>query len=182
MIDGITWPIYLARKLALALVELDNAPTVPLGERIAQVAAGQLGRGEQGGNNAGHDVAQYKGLLHWTPGGDQGAWCASFASWCLVQAGVDPTDLGVEMATWTRRRHGARWLWRTVGRAGGHPTTPEPGDLCLWDRGPAGSWQAHVGIVSASGWPERVEGNHGPTVRLYLDTRPRFLGFARVPM
>ncbi len=159
-------------------------------ERLVQVAQSQIGLGEVEANNAGTSVAKFKGLADVTPGRDLGSWCASFASWCMIEAGFWPTLYGIDLSAWNRKRHGARWLFSFVARIGTRVAVPARGDLLLWDRGEEGSWKAHTGltILREKQWVHYVDGNAGPFPSpvarriMNLDKPPlRYIGAARLP-
>ena len=155
-----------------------------LGLTALEVAIENLGKGEEGGNNSGEFVEMLHQLEYDGDTDDDGAWCASFVSWCFEQA---CWRLGVEMPF--RRSRGAKSIFRKVGEAGSYVDEPQPGDVVCWDRGVRGSWQGHVGIVERceNGILYTVEGNVGrfpSVVRRFahnLDLQPRLEGFSRSP-
>ncbi len=159
------------------LPRLDRRPS-ELGLMALEVALGELGQGETRGNNRGPRITVYRrGLDVDAP------WCAAFVSWCFEEAAE---RLLIEMPF--ERSHGAKRLFRIIARAGYRVETPARGDVVLWDRGAAGSWQGHVGIVSAveGNVFRSVEGNRGTfpsRVREYLHElgEGRLVGFARAP-
>lgn len=167
-----------------------------LGERTLAVAITQLGKGELGGNNGGADVARYKGRPV-TPG-NMGAWCASFVSWCMEEADSGRDEGGYLLGwdqlhpmwrKWHRKRHGAKALYRMIGKAGLFVTDPEPGDVVCWDRGKKGSWQGHIELIETAenGVIGTIAGNVGRFPSLVkrmehdIDRQPRLIGFARMP-
>ena len=149
----------------------------------------ESGAQEVGGNNLGEFVKKYHGRdsLEGQP------WCASFLSWCYLQAAQ---RAGVDLPFKTSGS--ARALFKNIARAGEKDMTPRPGDAVLWKRG-SSSWQGHIGIVvdcdpdagsngeSGAGFVS-IEGNSGS----YSKTRGRvrqirhssgedaLLGFARL--
>ena len=143
-----------------------------------EIARLEIGEGETGGIN---------NQVKYTRKGSRGSWCASFIGWCFVEAAKETgTELPFDLSP------GAKRLYRNVGRAGSFHRSPmlaKPGDLICWDRGKAGSWQGHVGIVESvedSGVVWTIEGNVGrvpATVRRFChDTSyERLVGFARLP-
>lgn len=166
------------------IIPMEPPKLLTLGERTLAVAITQLGKGELGGNNGGADVARYKGRPV-TPG-NMGAWCASFVSWCMMAAGGDnPLDL----KRWQRKRHGAKALYRMIGKAGSFVTDPQPGDVVCWDRGKKGSWQGHIELIETAenGVIGTIAGNVGRFPSLVkrmehdIDRQPRLIGFARMP-
>ena len=144
------------------------------------IARGELGRGESGENNAGEDVFRYRRMSGVDrPWNGDGPWCAAFVSYCFNRAGEGVLPF---KPSW-----GAKQLWKRIGKAGAFVETPQPGDVVCWDRGVAGSWAGHVGIVSSteSGAFHSIEGNRGrcpSKVRDYLHElgENRLLKFARI--
>jgi len=179
---------FWALRLATRIAEQARAHESLLAWRSLEIMVGELGCGEQGGNNGGPDVARYKGLAPNAPG-NLGAWCASSVSWCMERAG-GPNPLGIDAKAWERHRHGAKWLFRAIGKAGSFVTAPAPGDVFCLHRGAQGSWQGHIGFVAAVEGRRihTVEGNRGPYparvgrfVRDLDSPQLRLLGFARMP-
>jgi len=146
------------------------------------IAIENLGRGEEGGNNSGEFVEMLHGLTYDGDDDDDGAWCASFVSWCFEQAS---RKLDIKMPF--PKSKGAKSLYRKIGKAGEFIENPEPGDVVCWDRGVRGSWQGHIGIVEKyeNGILHTVEGNVGRYPSMVqrfthnLDLQPRLEGFAR---
>ena len=127
---------------------------------VLDVAISELGNGEEGGNNSGPHVAKYKGIPDDGDPDNDGAWCASFISWCSIQAAskalrVLPYDVS----------HGAKRLFKNIVKGGGIlVSSPRPGDIVCWDRGTPGSWQGHIGVVESvddGGVIHTIEGNVG---------------------
>lgn len=134
-----------------------------LSKKALEIALNEIGNGEEVGNNRGPHVAKYAGTQP-IPNVDHGAWCSLFVSWCMVQAGYDPTVHGVSWNRWNRKRRSAKWLFRLVRNTGHSLLVPEPGCLVCWNRGARDSWKGHIGICSASkgeGVFVVVEGNRG---------------------
>lgn len=162
----------------------NDAPTSNLGLMALEVAIKEIGNGEVGGNNSGEHIARYKGIPDDGDPDDDGAWCASFISYCCKLAA---DGLGIDLPFKTS--HGAKALYKHVYTAGSKVTIPQAGDLVCWDRGKPGSWQGHIGIVESyeSGVIHTIEGNVGrfPSYvkRLVhdLDREHRLIGFARMP-
>lgn len=161
----------------------DIAPS-RLGVTVLAVAIEEIGNGETDGNNSGPHVARYKGIIDDGDPDDDGAWCASFISYCSA---VAADRLGVDLPF--KKTGGAKRLYKNVGKAGIYSKSPKKGDIVCWDRGDPGSWQGHVGIVEKveNGILYTVEGNVGrfpSTVQRFshdLSREPRLLGFARMP-
>ena len=155
-----------------------------LGIMTLSVAIEELGNGEEDGNNSGPHVARYKGIVDDGDPDDDGAWCASFLSYC---AGVAADRLGIDLPF--KKTGGAKRLLRSVSEAGMLVKTPAPGDIVCWDRGAVGSWQGHVGIVEKvqNGMLHTIEGNSGRFPAKVkrrehdLTDQPRLEGFARMP-
>jgi hypothetical protein len=155
-----------------------------LGLETLEIAVAELGNGEVGGNNSGPHVARYKGIEDDGDPDNDGAWCASFISWCISEAAE---ELNVKLPLKTS--HGAKRLYKNAVSGGGLVVArPQAGDLVCWDRGRPGSWQGHIGIV------ERVEGDVMYTVEgnvgrypsvvrrmMYdLSRQDRLVGFVRI--
>jgi len=157
--------------------------TKALAEKAADIALSEIGKGEIGSNNAGPHVVRYRRGID-----DKSSWCAAFVSWCFEEAA---RELGLNLPF--ARSHGAKKLFKNAYRAG---TKLGPGEICrkgdivCWDRGKAGSWQGHVGIVtegpkSGESSFSTAEGNRGAfpsRVRIYGHEllEGRLLGFARI--
>ena len=148
------------------------------------VAISQIGQGEEGGNNSGPFVEMLKHQKYDGNDDDDGAWCASFVSWCFEQA---YQELGSPMPF--AYSEGAKKIYNNVGGAGSFPEKPAAGDVVCWDRGDPGSWQGHVGFVERveAGILYTVEGNVGSypsKVKRFmhdLADQSRMEGFARAP-
>ena len=155
-----------------------------LGLEALGIAIGEIGNGEEGGNNSGQYVARYHGIDDDGDDDDDGAWCASFVSFCCRSAA---DDLSISLPFRTSR--GAKALYKKIGDAGQYTTNPMPGDVVCWDRGKPGSWQGHIGIVEKmeNGVLHTIEGNVGrfPStvhrIKHDLDREDRLIGFARMP-
>jgi hypothetical protein len=113
------------------------------------IAIGEIGNGEEGGDNMGPDVAKYQGVVD--DGGNLGAWCSGFGAWCInsaaEQLGVDP----IKPSSW------ARTMFARCRKRGRTVDSPAPGDLMLLERGAAGG-TSHFTIV------ERFDGQRIHTV------------------
>lgn len=139
--------------------ETANAAFDRLARRAVEVAASEIGRGEEGGDNRGPDVIRYCGC-------DNVFWCAGFVGWCYQRAAE---DLG--MALPFRRSLGAKRLGErvaAVGRKFKDARQARAGDLVVWHRGKIGSPSGHVGLVERIGDEYSIttlEGNSGPRVR-----------------
>jgi hypothetical protein len=134
----------------------DSEPS-KIGLAALQVAIGEIDNGEIGGNNSGPDVARYHGIADDGDDDDDGAWCASFVSYCCT---VGADNIGVALPFKASR--GAKALHKKiVGSKEGRfiPVNQAlPGDIVVWDRGPLlangkPSWMGHTGFV------EKLEGS-----------------------
>ena len=156
-----------------------------LGRAALAAAIGELkaGAGEVGGNNSGKWVKKYlspAGLPEGNP------WCASFVSWCYLQAGG-----GNKSAMPFAYCPGARnMLGEFKAKGWGHgPNTgyqPQPGDIVVWWRERLSGWLGHVGFVYQlkDGMLYTIEGNKSPNVQgfSYVFSRmDKLLGFGHVP-
>ncbi len=151
-----------------------------LGAAIAELKAGAR---EVGGNNRGPWVRKYL-----APAGleEGNSWCASFVSWCYLQAcGGDKENMPFPFCP------GARALLREFkdkgwGHAPGSGYEPEPGDLVVWWRVQLAGWEGHVGLVYqlTNGMLYTIEGNKSSRVQgfSYVFSRmDKLLGFGHVP-
>lgn len=153
-----------------------------IAREAVRVALGEIGKGEEGGNNRGPNVERYRrgSRVKAKRYDGDGAWCAAFVSYCFAQ-GALPDDLPFK-PSW-----GAKRLYKNIGRAGEFAKMPQVGDVACWDRGARGSWQGHIGIVVSVDGVEfvTVEGNRGrfpSRVRKYDHDvgEGRLVGFARI--
>lgn len=152
------------------------------GRAALQAGIGELqaGAGEIGGDNRGPWVKKYLDPAH-VPEGN--SWCASFVSWCFLQASA-----GAAMPF--AYCPGARALLREFKDKGwAHSPqsgyAPLPGDIVVWWRVQAKGWQGHVGLVHQlkDGMLYTLEGNRSPRVQgfSYVFSRmDRLLGFGHV--
>lgn len=156
-----------------------------IGRAALEAAIGELnaGAGEVGGNNAGPFVRKYLGPAG-VPEGN--SWCASFVSWCYLQASEgDVTEMPFKYcpgarALLTRFRDNG---WASAPGDGYEPT---PGDPVFWWRVKLSGWQGHVGLVHQlrDGMLYTIEGNRSPRVQgfSYVFSRmDKLLGFGHVP-
>lgn len=155
-----------------------------IGRAALGVAIGELKAraGEIGGNNSGKWVKKYL-----APAGlpEGNAWCASFVSWCYLQAsGGDKSAMPFAYCP------GARNLlkefkakgWAYAPNAGYQPL---PGDIVVWWREKLSGWLGHVGLVYQvkDGMLYTIEGNKSPNVQgfSYVASRmDKLLGFGHV--
>lgn len=156
-----------------------------IGRAALKAAIGELKKGacEIGGNNLGKWVKKYL-----APAGlDEGnSWCASFVSWCYLDAsGGSVNKMPFPYCP------GARALlsefkdkgWAQAPQSGYEPV---PGDLVVWWRVQLSGWQGHVGLVHQvkDGMLYTIEGNRSPSVQGFsyvLSRMEQLLGFGHVP-
>ena len=178
--DGWCGPSTQAELLSLDPVAL---PT-ELATLALTFAIGELGHGEEGGNNSGRYVEGYKDMVFDGDDDDDGAWCAAFVSWCLRKA-ASQLDIKLPFSL----SQGAKALFRNISEAGQLVTHPRAGDVVCWDRGKPGSWQGHIGFVESyeNGILRTIEGNVGRFPSIVsrfvhdLENETRLIGFARCP-
>jgi hypothetical protein len=186
VVDGIAGPVTLgaiAMRLAGTTPSPAETPAMPTGGSATargalQAALGEIGNGEQGGNNLGPHVKKYlNGII--APPAD---WCAGFVSFCFKNSGK-PMPYTYSL--------GARDILRQLKAKGWDVTPtdanpPRPGDVIVWWRVAPTSWQGHVGLVHSysNGIVKTIEGNKTPKVGSFsysLSAIDKLLGFARVP-
>jgi hypothetical protein len=154
------------------------------GRAALSAAIGELkaGAGEIGGNNRGPWVKKYLAPAGLPEGNE---WCASFVSWCYLQAsGGDKHAMPIGYCP------GARNLLEEFkdkgwGHAPGSGYQPQPGDIVVWWRLSLASWKGHVGLVHQlkDGMLYTIEGNKSPNVQgfSYVFSRmDKLLGFGHV--
>jgi hypothetical protein len=119
------------------------------GQAVLNLVRGEVGVAEQPpGSNDAPRIAEYRQA---TAGSGVGPWCAYFTSWAARQAGVPLGDQGQGFG-----RVDDVWSWaersgKAIPAAG---TTPQPGDLVVWDE--------HIGVVESvlpDGRVQTIEGN-----------------------
>jgi hypothetical protein len=157
----------------------------PLGRAALKSAIGELNAGacEENGNNRGRWVKKYL-----APAGlpEGNSWCASFVSWCYLQAcGGNRSAMPFAYCP------GARALLQEFKDEGmGYPPNsgyePKPGDIVVWWREKLEGWLGHVGIVYhlKDGMLYTIEGNRSPRVQgfSYVFSRmDKLLGYGHVP-
>lgn len=130
--------------------------------RALKVATRSIGNGEQLGNNKGPwlDYVRRHDGTGLPP--KNGAWCASFVSWCFTQA---VADMGAEgLVPWAS----SRWvpgLRRKLAEAAFTNEVPEPGAVMIFRRGLLRR-PGHTGICESYDPDEDtavvIEGNVGP--------------------
>lgn len=156
-----------------------------IGRKALEKAIGELnaGAGEIGGNNMGPYVKKYL-----DPAGlpEGNSWCASFVSWCFLQASG-----GVAGNMTFPYCAGARKLLQIFKDKGwayppGSGYIPLPGDIVVWWREQLSGWKGHVGLVYQvkDGLLYTIEGNKSPKVQgfSYVFSRmEKLLGFGHMP-
>jgi hypothetical protein len=156
-----------------------------LGRAALAAAIGELKAGacEAGGNNCGAFVRKYL-----APAGvaEGNSWCASFVSWCYLQAaGGDRAVMPFAYVPGARAML-AEFKPQGWARAPGSGYLPQPGDVVVWWRVNLRGWQGHVGLVHSvrEGMLYTVEGNRSPRVQGFsyvLSRMDRLLGYGHVP-
>jgi len=157
----------------------------PLGRAALKSAIGELRAGarEEGGDNRGPWVQKYL-----APAGlpEGNSWCASFVSWCYLQAcGGSKSVMPFAYCP------GARALLQEfkdkgLGYAPNSGYNPKPGDIVVWWREKLEGWLGHVGLVHQlkDGMLYTIEGNKSPSVQgfSYVFSRmDKLLGYGHVP-
>jgi hypothetical protein len=149
----------------------------PLGQRIAQVAAAELGVTEAPpGSNDGPRIAQYRQS---TAGAGVGPWCSYFTSWVTANAGA---PLGYQGQGFGWVPDVSRWAQQTgrwIPASGGVPAV---GDLVVFDRNGDGLHD-HIGVVTnvrPDGGFETVEGNSSDRVSARSYGAGEAAGFVRL--
>jgi CHAP domain-containing protein len=113
-------------------------------------------------------------------------WCASFVSWCLLQAsGGNAGQMPVPYCPGARALlaefQEKGWAFKPQSRQ------PQPSDLVFWWRVQLAGWEGHVGLVHQlrDGMLYTIEGNKSPRVQgfSYVFSRmDKLLGFAHTPL
>lgn len=148
----------------------------PMGQRIAQIAAAELGVAEAPpGSNDGPRISQYRQA---TVGAGVGPWCSYFTSWVTASAGAPVGSQGQglgwvpDVSRWGQET--GRWIPASGG-------TPAVGDLAVFDRNGDGLHD-HIGVVTnvlADGSFETVEGNSSDMVSARSYAPGGAVGFVR---
>lgn len=125
-----------------------------VGARALAFAQQEVGVAEQPpGSNDSPRIAEYRTS---TAGSGIGPWCGYFVSWAAKQAGAPLGEAGQGFGAVS-----AAWDWaQRTGRAIPAGTTPQAGDLIVWDG-------THIGIVEsvdAQGKVHTIEGNSSDAV------------------
>jgi len=156
-----------------------------IGRAALHAAIGELvaGAGEIGGNNKGQWVAKYLAFAGLPEGT---SWCASFVSWCYLQASG-----GIKENMPLPYCPAARGLLQELKNKGWQQPPqsayqPLPGDIVVWWRESETGWQGHTGLVyrTLDGYLYTIEGNRSPRVEgfSYVFSRmTQLLGFGHIP-
>jgi hypothetical protein len=157
-----------------------------VGRKALQTAIAEMkkGAGEIGGDNSGKYVAKYLQPAGLVP---PQSWCASFVSWCFLQAvGGAKTDMPYDYSAGAKD---IRNQFRDKGWAfdinEGSGKVPEPGDIVVWWRGAnISGWEGHIGLVHhcSDGFLYTIEGNKSPKVEGFdykIIEMKKLLGFGR---
>jgi hypothetical protein len=195
VVDGVAGPLtwwslqnpkpFIKTPSAVDYATLPASGGSKSGRAALAVAIGELKANarEVGGDNRGPFVRKYlapAGL------GEGNPWCASFVSWCFLQAGGgDRTAMPFAYAASARtvlaefKQHG----W---SNAPGSGYVPVPGDIVVWWRVSLAGWLGHAGLVHSvrDGMLYTIEGNRSPKVQGFsyvLSRMDRLLGFGHVP-
>jgi CHAP domain len=149
-----------------------QAGGTPAGQAMLAAVRPEVGQTEQPpGSNDSTRIAEYRTA---TAGSGIGPWCNYFVSWVAKQAGAPLGEqgqgFGAVAATWD-------WAQRT-GHALPAGTTPQPGDLIVWDG-------RHIGMVEAvlpDGRVQTIEGNSSNMVtrRVHSADGDGATGYVRV--
>ena len=174
-VDGAFGPVTLEAWTERYEFRTQVGDPSPLAEATVQVAALELGRGEEHQNNAGEALHRYRDF----PFGDDyqrpiGEWCAYFVGYCWEQgARRVNTDLPFDRRFYDRTRNrqmpvgSAKRLGRRIAAAGSEIPLEEVrrGDVLVWDRGRRNSPAGHIAIVELVDRVTRlvytIEGNVG---------------------
>ena len=148
-----------------------GAPGGSVGQKIVALAQGEIGVKESPpGSNNSPRIAEYRAATAGAPG--PGPWCAYFTSWAAREAGapVGPSGSGFGSVD-------ALYAWaQKAGKALPGSSTPQPGDLIVWDE--------HIGIVESVGGGKirTIEGNSSDKVsrRTYGSNGGGAIGYVRM--
>lgn len=157
-----------------------------IGRLALQFAIEEMKAGacEIGGNNSGKYVEKYLKPTGLTP---PQFWCASFVSWCYMQAsGGDKSKMPFKYSPGARdvlaQFKKKNWTFNLNDGSG---LNPEPGDIIVWWRGKVDGWSGHIGLVHhcADGFVYTIEGNRSSKVEGFdykAVKMEKLLGFGRV--
>lgn len=150
----------------VAHTKTDKPSTVPLYLKYAQE---YLGINEVAGGRSNKTILGWiKSFFPWAKDDGEIAWCAIFVNLMLKRAGIKGTGKAnaKSFLSWGRK-----------------VSTPEKGDIVVFDRGKPGSWMGHVGLYigdAGKGLIYVLGGNqsNGVNIRKYSTSRLR--GYRRV--
>ncbi len=156
-----------------------------LGRAALETAIGELKAGacEVGGNNCGPWVKKYLEPAKLDEGN---SWCASFVSWCFLQAcGGDKSKMPFVYNP-SARNLLQQFKNKEMAHEPKSDYQPQPGDIVVWWREKLSGWLGHVGLVHQlkDGMLYTIEGNRSPSVQgfSYVFSRmEKLLGFGHVP-
>lgn len=138
---------------------------------------------EIGGNNRGPFVRKYL-----APAGlDTGnPWCASFVSWCYLQAAGGNESVMPFAYTPSARHLLSEFKHHGWASPPGSGYLPQPGDVVVWWRVSLAGWLGHTGLVHSvrDGMLYTIEGNRSPHVQGFsyvLSRMDKLLGFGHAP-
>ncbi len=195
VVDGVAGPLtwwslehpkpFLKPPTAIDFTAMPGSGGSRVGRAALAVAIDEMKANarEIGGNNHGPFVRKYLGPT----GVEEGnSWCASFVSWCFLQASG-----GEEAKMPFPYTPGARHLLTEFKSNGwayapGSGYRPQPGDVVVWWRVSLKGWLGHTGLVHSlkDGMLYTVEGNRSPRVQGFsyvLSRMDQLLGFGHVP-
>jgi hypothetical protein len=154
-----------------------------IGRKALQIAINEMkdNAREIGGNNLGKYVAKYLKPANLVP---PKSWCASFVSWCFLQAAGGNKEIMPFIYSPGARNIYSQFKRKKWHYKWGDPNgrMPEPGDIVVWYRFTQADWQGHIGLVHhcADGFLYTIEGNRSDKVEGfdYICTRmEKLLGF-----
>jgi len=148
-------------------------------QRILNIARGEIGVREEGGEDRGERISQYRAS---TRGSDTGgSWCADFASWVYNQNGTPIVDGNGDPWTVTI----AKWA-QGNGRWHDKGSTPQPGDMVFFKYAERPNFVNHVEIVEsvdADGTIHTIGGNSSDQVKrnTFEPGNAHIVGFVDAP-
>jgi hypothetical protein len=157
-----------------------NIGRAALATAINEIKAGAK---EVGGDNAGLWVKKY---LEPVELGEGNSWCASFVSWCYLQAcGGDKSKMPFVYNP-SARNLLQQFKKKELAHEPKSGYQPQPGDIVIWWREKLSGWLGHAGLVHQlkDGMLYTIEGNKTASVQgfSYVFSRmEKLLGFGHVP-
>lgn len=148
-------------------------------DEILRIAAGEVGLKEEGGEDKGARIDEYRK----SAGGSGGPWCAYFASWVFNKAGAPLVDTNgdgwtVTIANWGK----SKGTWHDKG------WTPKPGDLMFFkNSGGNPNFVNHIEIVekvAPDGTIHTIGGNSSDQVKrnTFKPDAGNIVGFVEAPV